>query len=147
MGGNDSTISEQSETLLYREMAITDDGLPLTGPSNEALGIRTGGRLYDIPVNEDGTVEPRPETERRGGMSVAPRTPMNLPEQHRPPELGNGSGTYPVWCISTRALGPLLIYQETSMTHGRVAPAARMSLLTYEDALAETRNDWTRVVG
>jgi hypothetical protein len=137
----------EDEDKLYREMAVAEDGLPLVGPTNITLGVRTGGRLYDIQINEDGSVEPRPVTERRGGMSVAPRTPMNLPEQHRPSELGNGSGTYPVWSISKADLGPLLIYQETSRTHGRLAPATRMSLEEYERALAATRERWARVIG
>lgn len=134
------------EDGLYREMDVADDGLPLVGPSNITLGVRTGGRLFDIPVAEDGTVAPRPTTESRGGMSVAPRTPMNLHEQHRPAELG-GSGSYPVWRLSKSDLDPDLLYQETSPTHGRLAPARRMSLQDYEAALARTRASWTRVVG
>ena len=127
-------------------MDVADDGLPLVGPINITLGVRTGGRLFDIPVTEDGTVAPRPTTEPRGGMSVAPRSPMNLHEQHRPPLLG-GSGSYPVWRLSKSDLGPDLLYQETSPTHGRIAPARRMPLADYEAALARTRERWMRVVG
>jgi hypothetical protein len=71
---------------------------------------------------------------------------MNLHEQHRPAEIG-GSGSYPVWRLSKCNLDPDLLYQETSRTHGRLAPARRMSLQDYEAALARTRASWTRVVG
>jgi hypothetical protein len=80
-------------------------------------------------------------------MSVVPRSPMNLHEQHRPPELGHGTGSYPVWYISKEDLGSLLIYQETSNSHGRIAPARTMSLPEYENALAATRERWIRVLG
>jgi hypothetical protein len=72
---------------------------------------------------------------------------MNLHEQHRPPELGHGTGSYPVWYISKEDLGSLLIYQETSNSHGRIAPARTMSLPEYENALAATRERWIRVLG
>jgi hypothetical protein len=137
----------EDDDKLYREMDVDDDGLPLVGPTNQTLGVRTRGRLHDIPVNEDGTVKLRPAHEAKGGMSVVPRTPMNLHEQHRPRELGNGSGSYPVWCISKGDLGALLIYQETSDSHGRLAPARPMLLREYENALAATRERWTRVLG
>ena len=134
----------EDASKLYREMDIASDGLPLVGPTNLALGVRTGGRLFDIPVGDDGTVEPRAVSEPRGGMSVAPRSPMNLHMRHRPPELG-GEGEYPVWSISSQDLGPDLMYQETSPTHGRVAPAREMTLEEYEAALEATRDRWTRV--
>lgn len=137
----------EDEDLLYREMDVDGDGLPLVGPTNSTLGVRTRGRLCDIEPDEDGRVKPQPMTARRGGMSVAPRTPMNLSELHRPPELG-GEGSYPVWCISKHALNPeTLMYQETSGTHGRLAPAKEMPLQEYEAALAATRMAWSRVVG
>jgi hypothetical protein len=139
-------VFPEDEDKLYREMDVSQDGLPLVGPTNLTLGVRTRGRLHDIQVGEDGMVQPRPAAEPRGGMSVAPRTPMNLSELHRPLQLG-GLGSYPVWRISKQDLGGHLIYQETSATHGRIAPAERMRLEEYVEALEATRDRWTRVVG
>jgi hypothetical protein len=108
-------------------------------PTARGLGVRS---LIDIPVDEDGMVEP--ET---GGMSVSPESPEHLPV-HRRSESFGGTGPDPVWEISDEELGEGLIYREDyveSLPHGLVEPAWRMRLDEYEDLLGATRTLWRRL--
>jgi hypothetical protein len=144
MNGGGSSGPDRQDVMLYRDMAVEGNG-PLVGPYNFALGVRTDAPPIDIAVG-DGCVEPAPRGARGRGMSVAPEEPRNLTQRHRPPEL-DGTGTYPIWCISSRDLGSRLRYRATSPTHGVIEPAYRMTLDDYEEALEVTRTHWTRVIG
>lgn len=132
------------EVILFRDMDTEADS-PKVGPYNFTLGVRTDGPPLDIEVR-DGYVQPEPEGRRGRGMSVAPDDPRNLNARHRPPILG-GTGSYPVWWISSADLGARLCYRATGPTHGVIEPAFRMTLAEYEQAIAATRFRWIRVIG
>lgn len=85
-------------TLIFRDMVEADDGLPELGRSGVRLGVRVKGesRFFDVAPDDDGFIE------AGRGMSSAPDDPMNLPERHRPAELG-GTGDHPVWAFDTSA--------------------------------------------
>jgi hypothetical protein len=78
---------------MFRAMKAETDGLPKVGPSSRELGVRTAGPTRDIPVKEDGTVEPG-----TGGMSVALDAARNLPKPRLPRSLG-GEGRAPVFTM------------------------------------------------
>lgn len=118
------------------------DGLPLVGPFNWTLGLRTGERPRDIDVDERGWV--RPIRPRPRGMSVAPRDAASLPIRHRPASL-SGQATYPIWAILEADVEPPLRYVATSATHGVIEPGEPMPLSAYEQRLADTRSLWRKV--
>ena len=94
----------------------------------------------DIPIREDGAVEP--ETE---GMSVSPGRVENLQRQRLPRELG-GDGKDPAWEIAVKELPEALTYRDDprpnleGRPHGFIQPALPMLFEDYEAALAETRD-------
>lgn len=122
---------------LYRGIKTAEDGLPILGDTGRALGPTP----RDIPVGPDGMV--RPGT---GGMSVSPDSPMNLPLSRRPPEFG-GAGKDPVWQISSSDLGTDLTYRPDPdmFGHGFIEPAYPMPFQTYQQAVWDTRPNWTIV--
>jgi hypothetical protein len=123
---------------LLRGMKSSGDS-PVLGSSGRTLGARLG---TDLSASPNGTV--RPGT---GGMSVAPESPMNLPEHRRPAECG-GTGADPVWKISKDGLGPDLQYRPdpTNPTgHGFVEPVRPLSFQQYQQALHSTANSWIKL--
>jgi hypothetical protein len=89
--------------LAYRGMK-DDGGAPAVEQSARGLGVRELDDKLDII---DGLVQPTGK-----GMSLAPDTPMNLPEIRRGPDW-NGKGKDPVWGIPTSAFqGPLLYFRD-----------------------------------
>ena len=113
------------------------DGLPETGTSSRTLGARPGAPPKgDIPI-EDGVVRPG------HGMSVAPDDPLNLPPHRRPPEFG-GTGKDPVWEIYEDELGPNLIFDQDSPSHGTVQPNTDITWDEYLRALHETADRWRK---
>jgi hypothetical protein len=125
-------------TRLYRGMKPDpDDGCPSTGPGKRLLGAVPG---IDILPDDAGMVYPGTE-----GMSVSPHSPEFLPEWRRPPALG-GTGKDPVWVIESEKLPTDLIYAPDGQgeRHGWVEPSTAMTLTSYQDALAETRETWER---
>jgi len=71
------------EASMFRAMKAEADGLPKVGRSSRELGVRIDGPIRDLPVGEDGMVEP--ET---GGLSVALDAAQNLPKPRLPRSLG-----------------------------------------------------------
>ncbi len=63
---------------MFRAMKKDADDLPKIGRSNRELGVRVEGPTRDLPVGNDGTVEPG-----TGGMSVALDAAKNLPTESR----------------------------------------------------------------
>ncbi len=127
------TATDGKDVQLFRAMKA-NGGAPEVGPTARTLGARPG---VDIPVC-NGCVAPK-----TGGISVAPRTPLNLPEHRLPVSLG-GTGKDPVWSISSGALGPNLRFvpDADNLTHGTIQPTAVMTLEQYQAALAATIKSW-----
>jgi hypothetical protein len=124
---------------LFRSMREGPRGLPEIGPSARTLGVRAG---IDVPEVDPGDlVQPG-----RGGMSVSPDDPVNLPEWRRPPKFG-GVGRDPVWKITEAELGPYLGYRPdpSRVGHGFVEPKRAMMLKEYQDALSLTQTFWRKV--
>jgi len=84
---------------MFRAMKAEADGLPKAGRSSRELGIRIDGQIRDLPVGEDGTVEP--ET---GGMSVALDAAQNLPSRVSPDPLGEKAGIRSSLCEGQMSL-------------------------------------------
>lgn len=128
-------------TLFFRSMKMNTNGEPELGPSSSTLGIRIPPNLHpDIIPNSEGVVSPD-----TGGMSVSPNSMANLPNFARPTSINNGGGTNPVWCIAQCQLGPELKYAQESITHGYIEPSYPMSLLQFQNALANTQSSWKLV--
>lgn len=119
--------------------ADPEDGLPLVGKTARYLAARPGP---DIPVDEDGTVEP--ET---GGTSVSPPPLRNLHPLRLPREHG-GLGKDPVFELETDELPEELAYRPDPSNpegHGFIEPGRRMPFEVYEGAVRATRLLWRPV--
>ena len=124
---------------MFRAMKAEADGLPKAGRSSRELGIRIDGQIRDLPVGEDGTVEP--ET---GGMSVALDAAQNLPKPRLPRSLG-GEGRDPVFTMRRANVPETLILRVDRYPHALVEPIRRCLLVEFESDLASTRPFWGRV--
>lgn len=112
------------------------DGLPEIGETGRYLGVRPN---VDIPVGEDGFVEPV-----TGGMSVVPPPPTNLARHRLPHEMG-GTGKDTVFELDTDALPEELIYcsdPDNPEGHGFIEPSRQMSFRDYRRLVHETRALW-----
>ncbi len=120
-------------------MRADRDGLPLVGKTARYLSVRPN---VDIPVDEDGMVDP--ET---GGMSVSPPPVENLHPLRLPREYG-GLGKDPVFDIETDGLPDTLAYRpdpDNPEGHGFLEPSRRMPFVEYERAVHATRPLWRRL--
>ena len=123
---------------IFRAMKAEADGLPRVGRSGRELGVRIDGPVRDIPVGEDGMVEP--ET---GGMSVALDAAENLPKPRLPRLLG-GEGRDPVFTMFAGEIPGTLALRPDRYPHALVEPGCRCALRDFESDLAGTRPFWTR---
>lgn len=130
---------------VMRAMRKHPDQLPIIGESGRYLGARpalpTVPHDGDIPVRDDGTIEP--ET---GGMSVSPQPVTNLPLHRRPREYG-GQGKGPVFVLDTDELPTQLQYRQdpkASHRHGFIEPSRRMSFEEYQESIHATRALWSQ---
>jgi hypothetical protein len=117
------------------------DGMPGTGETGRYLGVRPN---VDVPVGEDGSVEPR-----AGGMSGVPPPVTNLARHRLPHELG-GTGRDPVFELETGELSGELVYRpdpDSPGEHGFIEPSRRMSFEGYRRAIHGTRGLWHRLPG
>ncbi len=125
---------------VFRVMrADESDGLPETGETGRYLDVRPG---VDIPVGENGFVEPR-----TGGMSVVPPPVANLAHHRLPREFG-GSGRDPVFELDTDRLPEELVYRpdpDNLEGHGFIEPSRRMSFGDYRRIVHGTRASWHRL--
>jgi len=110
------------------------NGGPAIGATARTLGVRPDD---DIPV-VGGKV-----SNGTGGMSVAPDTPMNLPDHRRPPRFG-GNGKDPVWGIDTRSLGADVVFRQDKSNHGLFEPVREMLIDEFQQALADLVPMWFR---
>ena len=134
--------------LVYRAMRADprDSSKPEVAASGRALGVRP----TDIPIDGNGDVAPG-----TGGMSVSP-TWRDLPGFRIPrrlrPLCNKAAGPNDNYCWMMGD-GPFQAAAVTSNldlrpdprrgSHGFVEPARTMSHGDYEEALADTRNQWT----
>lgn len=115
------------------------EGRPVRGDGDCMLGVRVP---VDIVPDGSGNVSPG-----RGGMSVTPDDPRNLPLHFRPLALG-GVGKLPVFGVDEGDLGLQLRYRSDPKRphrHGFVEPASPMPLETYRTALRGTAPRWRLV--
>jgi hypothetical protein len=123
---------------MFRAMKTEADGFPKVGRSSREIGIRIEGPIRDIPVAEDGTVEPG-----TGGMSVALDAAKNLPKPRLPRSLG-GEGRDPVFAMLRAEVPETLLPRVGRYPHAFVEPVRRCSVLEFESDLAGTRPLWSR---
>ena len=124
---------------MFRAMKEHKNGYPVVGRSGRTLGVRIEGPIRDIPVAEDGTVDPA-----TGGMSVALDQARNLPKPRLPRSLG-GEGRDPVFRMSSEELGPTLLVRPDRHPHACVEPRGRCLLTQFESALTATSPCWSKV--
>lgn len=124
---------------VLRTMRADEDGLPLIGKTARFLAVRPD---RDIPLDEDGFVEPGTE-----GMSVSPPPMTNLPPVRLPREYG-GEGKDPAFEIETDELPEDLAHRpdpKAPERHGFIEPSRRMPFEHYERAVHATRALWRLV--
>jgi len=127
---------------VLRAMSSGLDGSPEVAAIGKnparTIGVRTGGRRFDIEVSSAGFVQPE-----KGGMSVSP-PPENLAQHRRPAKYG-GTGKDPVWEIETNEMTSDLAYRPDPRNpdkHGFIEPSKPMHLDDYVSALHSTRGLW-----
>jgi hypothetical protein len=137
--------------LVYRAMKRDVDGLPIVGANSKELGVRVPPNAHaDVDVKPDGTVELNGK-----GMSVAKHwtllRPHLIPKRLKsvvPPATGSnilacfriGEGEFMRGSINhelTLALKP----GQDSL--GNIVPAAAMTLMEFQQALASTHDQWS----
>lgn len=123
---------------MFRAMKAEPDGLPRVGRSSRELGIRVNGPIRDLPVGEDGIVDP--ET---GGMSVALDVVQNLSKPRLPRSLG-GEGRDPVFTMRKAEVSGTLTLRVDRYPHALVEPIRRCLLVEFESDLASTRSFWNK---
>lgn len=137
-------------TPLYRAMKPGPFMLePLVEQSARGLGVRAApeGQEGNIDINFDANGDVITDTKPPKGMSVAPDSPWNLPPHRRPITLF-GTGSDPVFCINSsyvEVTGDLKFIRDSPI-HGVIAPARKMSLRNYEEALAATKSSWQLLI-
>lgn len=135
-GREEGQPNDEGDLWLYRAMKEASDGLPVCAPN--MLGIRIG---KDVDVDADGLVRPE-----RGGVSVTPYDPADLPLHALPKSMG-GTGKYPVWRIQVRSFSKSLNFRPDprKRTHGFIEPSKRMSADDYREEIESTRHLWEKV--
>jgi|WetSurMetagenome_2_1015567.scaffolds.fasta_scaffold108678_3 hypothetical protein len=132
------------EDAFFRAMIPNVEGFPQIGRSASQLGVRIP---EDIEPDENSFVKPG-----IGGMSVAPKSALNVPNYRRPRGMGMGStgkkdnrmyalshADIPADKLSVR-LDP-----QNPEVHAFVEPAILIRLAIYESYLANTQGKWRQV--
>jgi hypothetical protein len=119
-------------------MKAEPDGLPKVGRSGRELGVRIDGPTRDLPVGQDGTVEPG-----TGGMSLALDAALNLPKHRLPKSLG-GEGRDPVFSMVRTNIPSTLLLRQDRYPHALMEPGRRCLLSVFESGLAGTRSLWSK---
>jgi hypothetical protein len=144
--------------LYYRGMA-EHNGKPKIGRSARLLGVRPNIDINtkEIPIgylDERGYLLPESQHQNQGdivtiavrdrkGMSVS-LSIEGLPSFRRPSKFG-GIGKDSLWQIDdTKISGDLEAIQD-SPTHISILPRVTMTLARYEQALANTQQDWEKI--
>ncbi len=145
--------------LLYRAM-IEENGFPKIGRSPRMLGVRLSIDIdvEQIPLDlldEQGSL--RSSVEQSNSPTIVEVAIRNnkgmstslsiaaLPAFRKPQEFG-GTGKDPLWQIDDcQILGEIEAVQD-SPTHVSIMPRRTILLEKYETAIANTRNDWEKVL-
>ena len=138
---------------------VEESGKPRLGRSARLLGVRVGIDIdiAEMPgdwLNSQGYLRLEAERESIGSLvTVALRSTKgmstslsieSLPAFRRPMAFG-GTGRDPIWQIEgSKIIGALEAVQDSD-THVSIMPRVTMLLEMYENALANTQNDWIRV--
>lgn len=126
-------VAADGPTHQYRAMAGDGTGGPKLGDRD--LGVRLVGTHADLPVDDNGAVEP--ET---GGMSVF-ADPMSIPRSYRPQSL-LGTGNKPIWSIAVATVPDGLRVAHDHDDHWLVEPSVQQPAGDYVERLEATQNDW-----
>lgn len=132
----------------YRAMTVDGDGRPKIGPTARTLGVRVGeGEYDDVAADENQDVHPG-----AGGMSVAPSW-RDL-ETHRIPKRlqsimpdATGSNRDACWRMGDGEFENASVTDNLalicdSLTHGELQPIRSMNVDAFQQALADTRDEW-----
>lgn len=136
-----------------------ENGKPKPGRTAWSLGIRpdvdieiqkiprghldTQGYLLPEGQRQSSTEFVEVAVSNMKGMSTS-LSPQALPQYRRPAKFG-GNGKKPLWEIdSSKITGDLEAIQDNP-THVIIRPKVTMLLNNYENALANTQNDWIKV--
>jgi hypothetical protein len=130
---------------VYRSM-IAENGKPVIGNNRDMLGVREG-RNIDIPVRDNGTVDPG-----TGGLSVAPdwrrQPPHTIPRRLRPlASKARGNNRLSCFRLGTVEFGNTeinesLVLRPSSADHGTIEPKETVQIAEFQIALARTRDSW-----
>ena len=135
--------------LIYRAMIVDGDGRPKVAPTSRGLGVRVPPAAKpDITPDAAGLVKPG-----TGGMSVSPNW-RDLPYWLIPARLSHlvygAIGRDDAACFRMGdgpfASGPVTVGLDLRVdgpTHGLVEPASETAVADYQQALADTRDEWT----
>ena len=142
----------------YRGMR-DENGKPKLARNARCLGIRPGIDI-DIETRPEGWLDKQnyllPKLEQKDsrlevelaiangkGMSIS-LSIAGLPKHRKPPKFG-GTGRDPIWEIDSSFIKGDLKAIEDGGSHVSLVPRQTMLLARYEDALAQTRNNWIKV--
>lgn len=133
---------------IYRSMFAAGNH-PRVANDAKSLGVRVEGYNADIVIGDGGIVSPG-----MAGMSVSSAwqelPPHRIPSRLRPIcAKAKGSNDYYCWRLGsgefargTVATDLMLEIDPDDATHGLVGPETKMSVASYMDALAATRDLW-----
>jgi hypothetical protein len=140
----DVSVVDLPAMKFYRAMTPDRTGGPSVGRSARQLGIRIEGKV-DVVPDDEGLVHPG-----RGGMSVAPKSPWNVPAHRRPRRLGGGSTGHDVDRIFSIEGSHVEKAELTARidrpdeSHALVEPRTVEPLQLYENRINSTHPDWSR---
>lgn len=124
---------------------FADAGRPILGHQGKMLGVRTDGA--DLPIEANDHVHPA-----TGGLSVAPewrKLPAFLVPRRLVGKFARARGNNALSCFRLGELpfmpgqiGDELMIDIDSPKHATIQPAFEMTISTFQDSLAATRDDW-----
>jgi hypothetical protein len=132
------------ENSYFRAMIPNANGFPQVGRSASELGVRIPN---DIAPDEDGFVKPG-----TGGMSVAPKSVLNVPPHRRPRGMhmgSTGNKNTRMYAIVDSDLPAdrlrVRLDPKKPQIHAFVEPAVTIELAKYERDVANTQSKWRQV--
>ena len=134
-------MPDESSRVLYRCMTeCLADGLP-EFDAGERPGLKARVPI-DIKPDKEGQVLPN-----KGGLSISPDHPKNLPPPYRPDSLEGGYAEEPLYSTEVGTLPQGLAFRPAPKNpdkHGYIEPKNGMMLEAYQSALYSTRPSWKK---